>query len=185
MYNHEYVDRLLLKYRIRHIGNNDFLVNGMRVNRLFGLKKLIEENLSENSVVCEVGSYEGVSSELFANMCRLVFCVDTFCEVGYEEVFNNVSLHYPNMIKIKQTSADAAKMSSQFSFDFVYIDAGHTYEEVKADIESWLPRVKIGGYIGGHDYHNVDSGVIPAVADYFDPNQIKIYEDSSWIVKVI
>ena len=37
-------------------------------------------------------------------------------------------------------------------FDFIYIDADHTYEAVKKDIHAWYRLLKIGGYMGGHDY---------------------------------
>lgn len=38
--------------------------------------------------------------------------------------------------------------------DMVYIDAGHTYEEVKADIEAWRPKAR--KLICGHDYNYPD-----------------------------
>ena len=38
------------------------------------------------------------------------------------------------------------------SVDFVYIDANHSYTYVRDDIQTWLPKVKKGGIIGGHDY---------------------------------
>lgn len=37
-------------------------------------------------------------------------------------------------------------------FDWIYIDACHTYEAVKNDITKWLPKVKKGGIISGHDF---------------------------------
>jgi len=35
--------------------------------------------------------------------------------------------------------------------DFIFIDADHSYEGVKADYYNYLPFVKKGGYIGMHD----------------------------------
>jgi hypothetical protein len=51
------------------------------------------------------------------------------------------------------------------SLDFVFIDGDHRYEHVKADIEAWWPKVKPGGYIGGHDSTN--EHVMSAVVEKF------------------
>jgi hypothetical protein len=51
------------------------------------------------------------------------------------------------------------------NLDFVYIDAMHTYEHVLEDVEAWLPKVKQGGVIGGHDFTDVNVGVVFAVSD--------------------
>lgn len=37
--------------------------------------------------------------------------------------------------------------------DFVFLDAGHTKEELAADIRYWMPLMKDGGIICGHDYY--------------------------------
>lgn len=67
-------------------------------------------------------------------------------------------------------SIDAAKMLSDQQFDLVFIDADHSYEAVKADIEAWWPLVKEGGIMAGHDYdHNTRQwpGVYKAVHEKF------------------
>ena len=47
------------------------------------------------------------------------------------------------------------------SVDFVFIDADHRYAAVKSDILAWLPKVRAGGMIAGHD--NLDPDVSRAV----------------------
>lgn len=37
-------------------------------------------------------------------------------------------------------------------FDAVYLDADHSYSAVVADIEAWLPLVRSGGILCGHDF---------------------------------
>jgi hypothetical protein len=51
-------------------------------------------------------------------------------------------------------SVEAAKQFEDGYFDFVYIDANHNYDSVTADLEAWYPKVRKGGMIAGHDYHN-------------------------------
>jgi len=54
-------------------------------------------------------------------------------------------------------------------FDFVFIDADHGYEAVKEDIKLWRPKVKTGGWLGGHDYHpRKFPGVVKAVDEAFE-----------------
>lgn len=53
---------------------------------------------------------------------------------------------------IRAPSLDAAKLVEDGSLDFVFIDASHTYEDCKADIAAWTPKVRSGGFVSGHDY---------------------------------
>ena len=54
----------------------------------------------------------------------------------------------------------AATQIPPASLDFVFIDADHSYEGCRADIEAWWPTVVPGGLFGGHDY---GSGAFPGV----------------------
>ena len=69
------------------------------------------------------------------------------------------------------------------AYDFVYIDAQHTYEALMRDIGNYLPKIKRGGWIGGHDYSNSFTGVIKAVDEIFGRPDYK-FCDTSWLVKV-
>jgi hypothetical protein len=48
----------------------------------------------------------------------------------------------------------------------VYIDADHSYDGVKRDLNAFYSKVKSGGIIAGHDYTNSDYGVFQAVAEF-------------------
>lgn len=63
------------------------------------------------------------------------------------------------------STADAAPLVPDSWADFVFIDAGHSYEAVRQDIALWAPKVRPGGWFGGHDYHPKFPGVIRAVGE--------------------
>jgi predicted O-methyltransferase YrrM len=84
---------------------------------------------------------------------------------------------------IKDIKGNTWEASSRFengSVDFVFIDADHNYESVKKDILSWLPKMREGGIMSGHDYHNNTCGVKQAVDELF-PN-VTIGINNIWMV---
>jgi predicted O-methyltransferase YrrM len=177
-------DIILNRYRTDLRPQSDFVIDRMRVNRLFGLNDLIIENLNSNSVVCEIGSFKGASSTLFAYYCKQVYCVDYFNEEeNYEKHFDKNISDFNNIIKIKHTSSNAVKLFEDNYFDLIYIDADHNYDEIKTDITIWKPKIKKGGLLAGHDYQVRCDGVIRAVNELLEKPD-KIYEDSSWIKRL-
>jgi hypothetical protein len=66
------------------------------------------------------------------------------------------------------------------SIDFLFIDAGHTYEDITNDLNCWYKKVKPGKIISGHDYDWED--VKKAVDEFFGEENI-IVENTSWIYK--
>lgn len=68
----------------------------------------------------------------------------------------------------QMTSLEAAALHKDSSLDFVFIDTDHQYKSTKAEIKAWLPRVKPGGIVAGHDFCNQHPGVIKAVIESFD-----------------
>jgi predicted O-methyltransferase YrrM len=153
-------------------------------NLLHGLYDLVCDNITKESIVVEVGSYSGVSSELFALFCKKIYCIDIwegFAEPA-EKIFDELIIKYNNIVKLKSTSQDAAKNFQNYSIDLVYIDAEHTYHSTKNYILSWISKIKSNGIISGHDYNW--PGVEQAVNEIFYNKQINIYKDNSWLVKL-
>jgi predicted O-methyltransferase YrrM len=163
-----------------------------------GLLDLIKE-LGDNSnkTMIEIGSFVGESTVLFAQSFKEVIAVDPFME-GYDDKdptsylfeFNNVHQTYldrtgdhKNIQTIVSTSDDAVSKLEGSKYDFIYLDGLHTYEGVKNDIINYLPLVKDGGVIGGHDYTNQHEhlvGVYKAVNEMFGAPD-KVFKDNSWI----
>lgn len=158
-----------------------------KLNRLFGLHDLIIENLNSETVMCEIGSYEGASSSLFAYYCKHVYCVDPWIinwevKTGTEKTFDERISNFTNITKIKSYSISASEKFENNFFDFVYVDGDHSYNGCKQDMVHWISKIKNGGAIGGHDYWY--GGVRDAVNEFFKKYEIKIYSDSSWYVKL-
>lgn len=78
-------------------------------------------------------------------------------------------------IKSGQVSIEHGKseeMLNKFEdnyFDWVYVDANHSYEFVKKDLEACYPKVKQGGFITGDDYGNED--------EWWDENTTKAVDE--------
>ena len=64
-------------------------------------------------------------------------------------------------------TGEAAALVPDGWADFVFVDAAHSYRAVQMDIRQWLPKVRVGGWFGGHDYHAKFPGVIQAVHEAF------------------
>lgn len=74
-----------------------------------------------------------------------------------------VNVHY-----LKLESKLMAHFFKDEILDMIFIDANHSYESVKLDIELWTSKVKKGGVISGHDYnHHHGTGVKQAVDEAF------------------
>jgi len=187
--NHRFINRVDELLKERRLEQYQWDDNG--VNRLFGLKDMIDENLNKETIVCEIGSFEGKSSEMFALLTKQVYCVDPWVlypqidnesMIKSESIFDLLLTKYDNIVKIKNFSIEASKLFNDKFFDCVYIDGDHDYEPVKQDILHWMPKVKDGGHISGHDYHF--EGVRKALDELFVGIELKVYSDQSWIVKI-
>lgn len=62
----------------------------------------------------------------------------------------------------------------------IFIDARHDYKSVLNVINLWLPKVKVGGTLSGHDYSINYFGVIKAVNESIGYDNILVKSDSTW-----
>ena len=62
---------------------------------------------------------------------------------------------FESIVKVfAEDSKTAHRHFAEGSLDFVFIDGDHSYEGVKLDILNFLPKVRPGGLIAGHDYEH-------------------------------
>jgi predicted O-methyltransferase YrrM len=162
-------------------------------------------NTPNGSTIVEVGSWKGRSSVFMADMIRNLnknikfYCVDTWEgspeHVEYSDIVNhtlydlfldNTKNYKDIIIPMRKPSVEAAKDFANGSVDIVFIDACHEYECVKEDIAAWLPKVKRGGILAGHDYTwRNDLPVKRAVDEMLSDFPIKHYGDSDvWEIRI-
>lgn len=74
------------------------------------------------------------------------------------------------------------------SLNLAFIDADHSYDSVLADIKAWLPKVKVGGMLCGHDYNppgRDHAGVRQAVDELIGIQKVIVFPKSSiWAHRV-
>jgi len=160
--------------------------------------------------VAEIGVYHGETTKRILNnltvnpLIKEYYCIDPWCivpkEYGswsawpqktWDEKYYKtckVMTYFPAMKIIRMTSTSASLLFSRGFFDMVYIDGNHLYKAVVEDIESWLPLVRKGGILAGHDYlYRSGKGrrskceVLPAVDDTLGKTNIQAERDSVWV----
>ena len=82
---------------------------------------------------------------------------------------------------VRKRSVDAAD-NIPGQLDFVYVDANHSYKSVLMDLRTWVPVVREGGIIGGHDYaHPGLSGVKQAVDSFFEQLDWPVHVEDAYV----
>jgi hypothetical protein len=127
------------------------------------ISKIKESNKQINFIT--IDTFKGTDNEDLHKNIVNSFNGDIF----YEFIDNTVlSDNLDKFEIIKDTSYNASNQFSNNSIDFIMIDAGHTYDDVKDDIKIWYNKIKPGGIISGDDYGgSFFPGVTRAVDEFF------------------
>lgn len=151
----------------------------------------------------EVGTWVGRSFACFAHHAKvqgkqiMQYAVDTFRGTATEKTEAAAAEQYPdgfldafkaNMERCGIRGygsyiGESAQVAKQFPpQDAVFLDGDHSFEAVDVDLLAWLPNIKPGGYICGHDFDR--QSVKDAVFKYFPADKIKTH-GRCWIVQVL
>jgi len=157
------------------------------------------KNDNINNIV-EIGSYQGESTIIFSEYFKnsKVFAVDfwtnhyddrelsinRFNMTDIEKNFDTITKDYSNIIKIKMESKNFSNIIADKSIDFIYIDGDHTYNGIYNDILNWKTKIKNGGFIGGHDYNDINKDTIIKAVEEFFPNDKINTVGPSWLIKI-
>jgi predicted O-methyltransferase YrrM len=137
-----------------------------KINNTRLMLKAVKKQFQDTPLIgVEIGSSIGNNAQVilddFKNITRLYLidsfpvCPDFLSAEDQEHNKETLIRRFKDEPKIEIILKDSVEASKQFedkSVDFVYIDGDHSYDAVKEDIIAWLPKIKINGIIGGHDY---------------------------------
>ena len=162
---------------------------------------------------CEVGVYRGdMSAAMLARNLRLrLVLVDSWegegqayqtkndskarmssdqMEANYRATMSVVAFATGRVDVRRMRSLQAAASFPEGYFDFVFIDADHSYEGCRDDIAAWKGKVKPGGWLCGHDYKTKPGrhiGVMRAVDELCITHGLTLETDanSTWFTRLV
>jgi predicted O-methyltransferase YrrM len=138
-------------------------------------------NLNKNCRVLEIGSFNGVSTSLFAFYAKEVYALDVYFSPKLQ---NEIMPIYTNIKFVHGSSSIIIPTIENDFFDMIYIDGDHSYEGVKTDIKLSIPKLKKNGYLCGHDYDSTTKNDVYRAVNEFLGVPPTIYEDQSWAFKL-
>jgi len=150
-----------------------------------------------HAIGCEVGVYEGITTNRMLDMLpniKRYYTVDTWdiytlydgtqfkkpknptrksWHNSITNFFENTKNNQHRIVSLRMPSTEAINHIEDESLDWVFIDANHQYEYIKENLEIWIPKVKQGGLVSGHDYGNPKEtnrnwGITKAVDEYVE-----------------
>ena len=161
---------------------NDLLTVPMTIqwnkksNRKHFLRHLIEEN--NFITMAEVGVRDGRTTFYLLDNCPnlTIYGIDLSISKFYN---SDIKEKYKDrLVPIQGNSSLVANQIP--NVDLVFIDADHGYVGCSADIREYIPKVKSGGILSGHDidYPGVNSAVKRYVKNFdVGPNNV-------WFTKI-
>ena len=126
------------------------------------LAKKIRES-KKNIHFTTVDTWKGTDDEDIHQTIVGSFSGDIFYEFIDNTIYSN---NYGQIETIKDTSRNAANNFANNSIDYIMLDAGHSYDALKDDLNVWYNKVKPGGIVSGDDY-GVFYGVTQAADEFF------------------
>lgn len=120
----------------------------------------------------EIGTHRGEFADRFLREWsgKLLHCVDPWRDPWMQELgpkgehkptwsdrdddFRQANIlrdSHPNRVILHRMKSYEASLRIGDGLDFVYLDGDHRFDAVMLDLETWWPKLKVGGVMAGHD----------------------------------
>jgi len=131
-----------------------------------------------------VDPWENIPEFDDVQVSRLITCLDGAedREEDFQHAKNVLSRFGDRVVLHRTVSLKFVKQCSNESIDFVYLDGNHRYKEVRRDLIAWLPKIRPGGLLAGHDIDRVEwsKEIRPAVEEVGLPINLVRQPDDPW-----
>lgn len=171
------LDYIIKKFNLKKTGPGTY-IPGSRSKELLDLFRELDFKSG-----AEIGVETGLYSEQICktNPNLMLYCIDPWqAYPGYRDHVSQKKqdqFYLETQIRlapykhkiIRNYAEEAYRDFADNSLDFVYIDGNHDFFHVTQDIHYWIPKVRPGGIVAGHDYRRINGNnhvkdVIPAYA---------------------
>lgn len=114
------------------------------------LVDLVHEQLQGDGLrIAEIGTRTGRTARHLARYCPQV---ERLYAIDLKPPLTDALEGLEKVTFVQGYSDACAEDFADASLDLVFVDADHSEEWVLRDLSAWLPKVKPGGVIAGHDY---------------------------------
>jgi predicted O-methyltransferase YrrM len=135
--------------------------------------KTLAQGLPDNPTIVNIGAGAGTSGLAFVESRPDVTLITVDiqdesspfgCLQGERLVFESAGYSHLAGVRWHQIHGHSAEVGRGWAnapVDMVFVDADHSYEGCRADIEAWIPNLKAGGILAVHDYRKDEAFAQP------------------------
>jgi len=137
------------------------------------LAHLLETMLDDGFVGAEIGVDHAETTLCILRRCskmKHLYAIDPYFnrDGRYQEVSKQLS-EFDKCTLLRMTSDEAVSQIPD-ELDFIFVDGDHSFLAVQSDLNNYVPKIKSGGLLTGHDWTCVrkDFGVVQAAEEFLN-----------------
>lgn len=168
-------------YRLYDGTGTHYMQNAVEIaGFIFALKQHEIDRGKKLATFLEIGYSAGINNTLLHKFFQFedLVAVDLMQPGGVCLDTVTANLRFKNLALLCGNSHDekvVAKAKLLGSYDLIFLDGGHRYEDIQADFADYSPMLNPGGVIG---FHDIKSTTFPGVAQFW--SELKAEKSDEW-----